>query len=246
MSVKFKNKITLFDALYWETYGNYPTDYKDKTIYDICHNKGIFSTLRTLFNDVATIRTKYPLLYSLLTTNSWGGNQHMDADYFDIDYMGKSGQKWISNVIKSFAFTFNQESFISFSNYEERLGRTIIQRFAEKWEKLLYAFSIEYNPIHNYDMEENEKVATDFEVKDNTDNFATGFNSNDSVPTTNDKNTITSKGDWDKNKRNLTRSGNIGVTTSQQMLQSEIDLRKYNLIEQIYRDLDSLLTLSIY
>ena len=40
-----------------------------------------------------------------------------------------------------------------------------------------------------------------------------------------------------------TRSGNIGVTTSQQMLQSEIDLRNnFNMINQIYKDIDSIVT----
>ena len=42
----------------------------------------------------------------------------------------------------------------------------------------------------------------------------------------------------------LTRSGNIGVTTSQQMLESEINLRnKYLLIEMIFKDVDKILTL---
>ena len=44
----------------------------------------------------------------------------------------------------------------------------------------------------------------------------------------------------------LERSGNIGVTTSQQMLQSEIDLRQYNFIMQVFRDVTDLLGLPIY
>lgn len=44
----------------------------------------------------------------------------------------------------------------------------------------------------------------------------------------------------------LERSGNIGVTTSQQMLQSEIDLRQYNFIMQVFRDITDLLGLPIY
>lgn len=44
-----------------------------------------------------------------------------------------------------------------------------------------------------------------------------------------------------------TRSGNIGVTTSQQMLQSEIDLRtNFNIVNMIYRDLDKILTSYIW
>ena len=44
----------------------------------------------------------------------------------------------------------------------------------------------------------------------------------------------------------LTRSGNIGVTTSQQMLESEFKVRQYNFYEMIYKDIDSVLYLSTY
>lgn len=45
----------------------------------------------------------------------------------------------------------------------------------------------------------------------------------------------------------LTRSGNIGVTTSQQMLQSERDLWKWNFFNDVvFPDIDRVLTLMIY
>ena len=47
-------------------------------------------------------------------------------------------------------------------------------------------------------------------------------------------------------KRTLTRSGNIGVTTSQQMIQSEIDLWSWNFIESVFADVDSVLTIQVY
>lgn len=47
-------------------------------------------------------------------------------------------------------------------------------------------------------------------------------------------------------KRELERSGNIGVTTSQQMLQSEIELWQWTFIEQVYKDVDSVLTSPVY
>lgn len=42
------------------------------------------------------------------------------------------------------------------------------------------------------------------------------------------------------------RRGNIGVTTSQQMLQSEIELRKWSFLESVYSDIDKILTLQTY
>lgn len=47
--------------------------------------------------------------------------------------------------------------------------------------------------------------------------------------------------------RELTRSGNIGVTTSQQMLESEIELRmNYNFYDIIYKNVDEVLALSVF
>lgn len=47
-------------------------------------------------------------------------------------------------------------------------------------------------------------------------------------------------------KRQLTRSGNIGVTTSQQMIQSERELWLWRFFDQVFSDLDSILTIPIY
>lgn len=47
-------------------------------------------------------------------------------------------------------------------------------------------------------------------------------------------------------ERELTRSGNIGVTTSQQMLESEISIRQWNFFEAVFSDLDKILTLKVY
>lgn len=44
----------------------------------------------------------------------------------------------------------------------------------------------------------------------------------------------------------LRRSGNIGVTTSQQMIQSEIELWQWLFFETVFKDLDQILTLSTY
>lgn len=46
--------------------------------------------------------------------------------------------------------------------------------------------------------------------------------------------------------RTLTRSGNIGVTTSQQMLESERELWVWKFFDQVFRDVDEILTLPIY
>lgn len=45
---------------------------------------------------------------------------------------------------------------------------------------------------------------------------------------------------------NLRVHGNIGVTTTQQMILSEIDLRNYNLLETIFKDIDNFIALKVY
>lgn len=46
--------------------------------------------------------------------------------------------------------------------------------------------------------------------------------------------------------RTLKRSGNIGVTTTQQMLQQEIELWQWNFFTQVFQDVDKYLTLPMY
>lgn len=47
-------------------------------------------------------------------------------------------------------------------------------------------------------------------------------------------------------EHSLTRSGNIGVTTSQQMAESELALRSYRFFEEMFRDIDSMVALRVY
>lgn len=79
------------------------------------------------------------------------------------------------------------------------------------------------------------------DVNNSTDEFTY----NDETKTNKGTNTLT-KTNKGTNKTQSTISGNIGVTTTQQMIVSEIELRKYNLVNEFYSDLDNLLTIGIY
>ena len=46
--------------------------------------------------------------------------------------------------------------------------------------------------------------------------------------------------------RTLIRSGNIGVTTSQQMLSAELDIRTYDFYKSVFDDIDKVLTIPVY
>ena len=52
--------------------------------------------------------------------------------------------------------------------------------------------------------------------------------------------------DTDTRNYELTRKGNIGVTTSQQMLQAELEVRTYDFFKSVYEDIDKVLTIPVY
>lgn len=156
-------------------------------------------------------------------------------------------------------------------------------RTFEKW---ITALNIEYNPLENYDRQENWTDTLDsdttYESIDNTEdnntqsvtvstssegsqtdngsveNTVSAFDSNTYQPSdksTSDNNTststesssdtsstaglthnstITDTGTKDDTSVHSGRvHGNIGITTSQQMLQSELDIARFNIIQQI-------------
>ena len=121
----------------------------------------------------------------------------------------------------------------------------------EKFERMYSALQVEYNPLNNYD--KNSTIThthsgtdtTSIGVKEGTNtNKLRGFNSSQDQNTS--STTLHSNAATDtfqhghKEVIEDETSGNIGVTTSQQMLQSEIDLRAHiRLFEMIVHDLVS-------
>lgn len=160
-------------------------------------------------------------------TESMAGD--LDTEYLYLH----SGEKTISPLLEHSSL--------------DKVASIIVSKFGDKWNRLYDAFiTSAYNPIENYSMTEIEKTNSKVKVTSSGKSGTYGFNSDASVPTGESSTETTSEGNADDNRRELTRSGNIGVTTSQQMLQSEIDLRKWNFTEMMYEDVDSICTLSIY
>lgn len=81
-----------------------------------------------------------------------------------------------------------------------------------------------------------------------TDNNTETFNNTDATTITNTetRNLTNSNEGENETERTLTRSGNIGVTTSQQMLQSERELWDWNFFNVVFEDIDKTLCLSVY
>ena len=137
------------------------------------------------------------------------------------------------------------------------------------WEKMYKALQIEYNPLENYDRSEewteegthgnNKTVNNSTEASGNASSRGdaihnvTGYNSGSEVmqsrdiTTGSDNNSSRATGtgtEAETGEHNDTHSGrvhgNIGVTTSQQMLEAEFDLapeiNMYNIITRSFRN----------
>lgn len=184
---------------------------------------------------------------------------------------------WMDDEEKAFTYDYlyfhhSYSKIVSFL-YEEiidkdlmtMLTQVIIERYGDKWNRLYDTLiTQQYNPLENYSMEESEKLklANVDSVKTNSSDSGTsnstndnyGFNSITAQPATKSTATTsaTSTNNVDGTKttdsdKTLTRKGNIGVTTSQQMLESEVILRnKYLFQDIIFKDLDDILMLDIY
>ena len=153
----------------------------------------------------------------------------LDTEYIYL----RSGDKSISPLLEHSAL--------------DKVASVIVMKFGDKWNRLYDAFITQvYKPLENYSMTETEKTNSKLKVTSSGKSGTYGFNSDASVPTGESSTETTSEGNENDNNRTLTRSGNIGVTTSQQMLQSELDLRKWNFANMLYDDVDSICCLCIY
>ena len=199
-----------------------------------------------IFHQIATNET-----FEFITNEN---QEELDLDY----YLSHSGNKFISNLYSNILEHYpNDDPLV-------KLSKIIESRYKDKWIRVYKALVEEqYKPLENYsmvevetpDLQDHRVTKVDQDLTNETDLNDYGFNSQDPVPTSKNVNRLTGSGDDNMTDetidhtgtRELTRSGNIGVTTSQQMLESEIKLRAfYNMIDILFNDVDKVLCLSIY
>ena len=229
-----------------------------QTFFDSTQIDGIFSTFVRRFPNDESL--------SFLTQDF---AQWLDFEF----YFHRSGEKYLSPY---YVFLREQQKIYDVSTWESDSKvlamRMLINKFALSWNKIWDALTTNYKPLENYDMEQTEtpditkerntksntKITNTNEIETSQQNVF-GFNSSDAVPSTSQEgsNTTTTEGNEDDNNtweeetetgtRGLTRHGNIGVTTSQQMLLSEVDLRTKTIFTDIVlKDVDSMLCLMVY
>ena len=135
------------------------------------------------------------------------------------------------------------------------------------FEKMAAALSIEYNPIENYDRMEDwtdgfeehvEGTASDETHDSNSGDSTTQVSAMDSNDFVNDSKVgsssrgsssalTTNEGDRENTSTHTGRvHGNIGVTTAMQMIESELKLREYDLLERIVRLFEKDVIIQLY
>lgn len=137
---------------------------------------------------------------------------------------------------------------VLFSNPE--FTQIAIGSWSKKWERTFQkwfdALSIEYSPLENYDRREDFTDTSHAASTDSTTitgssitgSKVSAFNSDtlreDTQDSTSLSNSNTSTSSIDNTNSRVGRiHGNIGVTTSQQMLMSELDIATWNIYEHI-------------
>lgn len=179
----------------------------------------------------------------------------------DNDYLFSHGSRALSHIMQ-ILLTQNNTSKVWPDGHKTlsdigiaEIGGIYINRYLDRLIKTYDALVAQYNPIENYNSieehvthnEVNSKVTTNNKGTDNNTSVY-GFNSTSAVPestmhSTGETETSGSKADnYTDGTDNINRHGNIGVTTSQQMITAEYEMRiKLSFTQILYTFADELM-----
>lgn len=179
----------------------------------------------------------------------------------DVEYIYQhAGERLISNMILKMYDTINKQLPTPHTENDVfdiliiQLGKILYNKYMFNWSKLYDAMFADYNPIQNYDSTEEITRSGDDKVSVNTDNKQTAKVSAFNTATMQDNQEISNSGLASNNysktdynsKVKTTKYGNIGITSSQDMINQEIELRKHNFIEKIMIDIDNIWVSNLY
>lgn len=200
-------------------------------------------------------------IFATLTGVPWEDDETVDKIALDIEYFGNhSGLKESSPLVEKMTDWPNDEQLSSVEI--GRLQQIIINKFSVSWVKIWDALIVHYDPIENYNMTETttpgvvttRKENTDINVNNSANGNVYGFNSSSAVPASTSGGNSRTTGDKAKNYTEesktgfdtLVRTGNIGTTTSQMMVESELNLRKHHFFDIVFADVDTILAINYW
>lgn len=115
-------------------------------------------------------------------------------------------------------FEVSPHDYLQFIRSLDNWSRTRLRY----WQRIWDALNVDYEPLHNYDRTEEEVIDDD----SNANSLVAGFDSGELV----DESAASGKAHKD---RKLRAYGNIGVTTSQEMLLQEINVANQSMQKMI-------------
>ena len=226
-------------------------------MYNRLYLKDIFENVGDIMDLLKTIRTDF----GLDSDNNyllWKELTEQELESLSCDYYFRSRYK-LTTAFPRAVWEDTEDSSVVLNV----MAQLITTRFGSNLKSVYDVYFKElYKPLENYSMIEERtpdltrETDSDVDTKSTTttDNKDYGFNSSTAVPTSESVSTTEGEKAYnkahakttEKGKDTLTRSGNIGVTTSQQMLQSELELRKYDYWNFVFNCIDVILVRSYF
>lgn len=212
-----------------------------------------FPTINTIFDKVSADLK----LFTIFTSSEM-------FSYFVDKYGERDFYKYYDNENT----TSNTDAVKRASNYIALYGKS----HKYEYDKLVDTLSLEYNPIENYSMTEkgtdtrtpnitqtnkgtNTNTAgvdtaittgkTTFDKSDSFINDTKTTNTGTNTDTQDIDTTVTTAGN-EKTEHEFTRSGNIGVTTSQQMIESERKLAMFSVVDLFVKAVADIILIGVY
>lgn len=183
-------------------------------------------------------------------------------------FCNKYGERDFYKMFDNESTTNNTNVVAQASNYITLYGKS----HKYEYDKLVDTLSLEYNPIENYSMTEkgtdtrtpnitqtNKGVNTNttgldtsittgkttFDKSDSFINDTKTTNTGTNTDTQDINTTVTTAGN-EKTVHEFTRSGNIGVTTSQQMIESERQLAMFSVVDLFVKAIADIILIGVY
>lgn len=212
-----------------------------------------FPTINTIFDKVSTDLK----LFTIFTS----------AEMF-LYFVNKFGERDFYKYFDDENNSSNKKMVIQASDYIALYGKS----HKYEYDKLVDTLSLEYNPIENYSMTEkgtdtrtpnitqtNKGVNTNtvgvdtsittgkttFDKSDSFINDTKTTNTGTNTDTQDINTTVTTAG-TEKTVHEFTRSGNIGVTTSQQMIESERQLAMFSVVDLFVKAIADIILIGVY
>lgn len=182
--------------------------------------------------------------------------KNFDWGYLDLNIYGDTQSEILVKQETIYSEIRNYDERFIYKDFGIAEMQVIYSEYAENWKKVFKALAIEYRPLENYNMTENNN---EYVIKDNntishdgtdaTTNYTTSFDDtnfrNDTMTENDISDIVTTYSNTKTDENNILSNeihkmknekyGNLGVTTSQQMLQSEIDLRLKNYVKMFVK-----------